>query len=90
MPVRFWLFVIGLVFALGACAHHREERAGTGEESAEAQAIKKRAMGDLNCSEEIKVEVIQEGNMMRPWTFQASGCGQRATYLTRAGMIIRN
>lgn len=84
------LLVISALTLVG-CAHSKQEKGGDSADiSSDVEAIKKRAVGDLNCSSEIKVEVVEEGNMWRPWTFMASGCGQRANYLSRMGTIIRN
>lgn len=91
MNVKSSLIAVALALALAGCAHSKQEKGGDAADTSEdVAAIKKRAVGDLNCSGEIKVEVVEEGNMWRPWTFMASGCGQHANYLSRMGTIIRN
>ncbi len=54
------------------------------------ESVRKRAAVDLNCSEAIQVDVLEVGNSWRPWTFAAAGCGQRASYLSRMGTLMRN
>ena len=39
-------------------------------------------------NDQVKVTVLEKGNMMRPWTFGTSGCGKNKSYLSRAGTII--
>ncbi len=82
------LVVVALAVSTG-CAH--SPRAPKTANPAEVEKIQKRAAVDLNCpNEAVTVEVLEEGNMMRPWTFAAKGCDKTATYLARAGTILRN
>ncbi len=74
---------------LTGCAHTSSEKAGKGANPAEVEKVQRRAEADLSC-QQVTVEVLEEGNMMRPWTFVAKGCDKSATYLTRMGTIIRN
>jgi hypothetical protein len=86
------LTVLLLLLSAFGCAHSKSEtkEAEATDTSEDVVAIRRRATVDLNCNSEIKVDVVEEGSMWRPWTFAASGCGQRATYLSRMGTIIRN
>lgn len=87
-----------ILLALQGCAHRsanadtsaKAEDKGTSDTTADVEQITKRARVDLDCAEPIKVEVIEEGNMWRPWTFSAKGCGKSASYLSRMGTIMRN
>ena len=80
--------VLTIVFFAG-CAHSPREPKTVNP--AELEKIQKRAAVDLNCpSEGVTVEVLEQGGMMTPWTFSAKGCDKTATYLSRAGTIIRN
>jgi hypothetical protein len=73
--------------SLTGCAHRQ---AGPKQANpAEVEKVQKRAELDLNCPT-VTVEVLQEGNMMSPWTFAAKGCDKSATYLARMGTILRN
>lgn len=85
--------VMFLAFSAG-CAHSGSNSTKANAEPkaanpAEVEKVKKRAEIDLNCNE-VSVEVLEQGSMMRPWTFAAKGCDKSATYLARMGTIIRN
>lgn len=85
---KFALVVVALAVATG-CAH--SPKGPKAANPAELEKIQKRAAVDLNCpNEAVTVEVLEEGGMMTPWTFAAKGCEKSATYLSRAGTIIRN
>jgi hypothetical protein len=92
--MKLGVLVAFAVLAGLGCAHSSKnadsDDSSGSETSEDVRAIQKRAASDLNCAAPIKVDVVEEGSMMRPWTFSASGCGQRATYLSRMGTIIRN
>ncbi|MFT3711493.1 MAG: hypothetical protein QM817_27985 [Archangium sp.] len=76
--------------SLTGCAHRQSGAATTKQPNpAEVEKVQKRAEIDLGCNA-VTVEVLQEGNMMNPWTFAAKGCDKSATYLARMGTIIRN
>ena len=82
------IVVVALVIATG-CAH--SPRAPKTANPEEIERVKQRAANDLNCpAESVTVGVLQQGGMMTPWTFSAKGCDKTATYLSRAGTIIRN
>lgn len=82
------LAVVAFVFATG-CAH--SPRAPKTANPAEVERVQKRAAVDLGCpAESVTVEVLEQGGMMTPWTFSAKGCEKSATYLSRAGTLLRN
>jgi len=90
MKLRLLVFALLAVSSLG-CAHGKSDsKSDAPDISSDVDSIRKRAALDLNCTESIKVDVVEEGNMWRPWTFAATGCGQHATYLSRMGTIMRN
>lgn len=72
-----------------SCAHTPKEKTAKGPNPAEVEKVQRRAEADLNCAT-VTVEVLEEGSMMRPWTFVAKGCDKSATYLARMGTIMRN
>jgi hypothetical protein len=74
---------------LAACGHHGEAREAHAERAADS--IRQHAAFDLGCPpEQIQVIEVERGTWTRPATFGAT-CGEkRATYLYRAGTVIRN
>jgi len=84
--------ILGVLLLSGACASTGSKPSAIKAPSEDAvQAIRDRASFDLACPKEsIEVVVIEAGGMMRPWTFGATGCGKQASYLSRAGTIVKN
>lgn len=84
------IVAVAVTFALfTGCAHTPKEKAAKRPNPAEVEKVQRRAEADLGC-QQVTVEVLEEGTMMRPWTFLAKGCDKSATYLARMGTIIRN
>lgn len=82
-------FLVAMLMGLG-CAHKQSAKEPRDADPAAVEQVRKRAAIDLSCQEDVKVEVLEQGSMMRPWTFAASGCGRTASYLSRMGTLIRN
>ncbi|MGV3626041.1 MAG: hypothetical protein ACO1OB_34850 [Archangium sp.] len=88
MSKSFLALTISLALFSG-CAHTPKEKVAKTPNPAEVAKVQRRAEADLGCSQ-ISVEVLEEGNMMRPWTFVAKGCDKTATYISSVGGIMRN
>lgn len=84
--------ILAAVLLTAACATTGSKPAAKKAPSAESvQAIRDRASFDLGCPKEaIEVIVIEEGGMLHPWTFGATGCEKKATYLSSGGSIMKN
>lgn len=90
--MRSIYFLAVVLVSVAGCAHSEKgERAPKAANQAEVDRVTKRAAVDLNCPEaNVTVEVLEVGGLMRPWSFAAKGCDKTATYLSRAGTLIRN
>lgn len=88
MSKSFTCLVLALA-VLSGCAHTPKEKKAPVANPAEVEKVQRRAEADLNC-QNVTVEVLEVGSMMRPWTFVAKGCDKSATYMARMGTIIRN
>jgi hypothetical protein len=83
------LLVLVLSLTTLSCAHKKAAAVEKEADPAAVEQVRKRAVVDLGC-EDVKVDVLERGSMMRPWTFAVAGCGKTASYLSRMGTLIRN